>query len=224
MAPTAPALSAPPACGAHAAPRVLRGPLRAGTDLSPILPVLAKVFDQALEGGGAKNINFQELAADLAQITFDYPFRQPPPPAKLCLPERAVLPACSPAARWAPQRAARLPMLKPGGSPRSPSVPPLAVKAPKVPRALPDQLSWGTASMLLRRPRLSSHKALHTWLAGWAGTSAWLHARISPPATLPAAACTAPCSAGCWGLPSAGARARASGSHHAEQGQRGQHG
>lgn len=46
-----------------------------GTDLSPILPVLAKVFDQALEGGGAKNINFQELAADLAQITFDYPFR-----------------------------------------------------------------------------------------------------------------------------------------------------
>ena len=32
-----------------------------------------QVFDQALEGGGAKNINFQELAADLAQITFDYP-------------------------------------------------------------------------------------------------------------------------------------------------------
>lgn len=49
-----------------------------GTDLKPILPVLAKVFDQALEGGGAKNINFQELAADLAQITFDYPFRIPP--------------------------------------------------------------------------------------------------------------------------------------------------
>lgn len=46
-----------------------------GTNLSPILPVLARVFDQALEGGGAKNINFQELAADLAQITFDYPFR-----------------------------------------------------------------------------------------------------------------------------------------------------
>ncbi|KAL6749542.1 ABC1 family-domain-containing protein [Haematococcus lacustris] len=49
-----------------------------GTDLRPILPVLAKVFDRALEGGGAKNINFQELAADLAQITFDYPFRIPP--------------------------------------------------------------------------------------------------------------------------------------------------
>ncbi|XP_078427712.1 protein kinase superfamily protein [Wolffia australiana] len=49
-----------------------------GVNLEPILPVLAKVFDQALEGGGAKNINFQELAADLAQITFDYPFRIPP--------------------------------------------------------------------------------------------------------------------------------------------------
>ncbi|CAA6655383.1 unnamed protein product [Spirodela intermedia] len=44
-----------------------------GVNLDPILPVLAKVFDQALEGGGAKNINFQELASDLAQITFDYP-------------------------------------------------------------------------------------------------------------------------------------------------------
>ncbi|OVA14177.1 Protein kinase domain [Macleaya cordata] len=49
-----------------------------GVNLDPILPVLAKVFDQALEGGGAKNLNFQELAADLAQITFDYPFRIPP--------------------------------------------------------------------------------------------------------------------------------------------------
>eukprot|EP00892_Ulva_mutabilis_P012715 jgi/Ulvmu1/9816/UM056_0057.1 len=48
------------------------------TDLRPILPVLANVFDQALEGGGAKNINFQELAADLAEITFEYPFRIPP--------------------------------------------------------------------------------------------------------------------------------------------------
>ncbi|KAJ7299863.1 hypothetical protein O6H91_Y130400 [Diphasiastrum complanatum] len=49
-----------------------------GVNLQPIMPVLAKVFDQALEGGGAKNINFQELAADLAQITFEYPFRIPP--------------------------------------------------------------------------------------------------------------------------------------------------
>lgn len=39
-----------------------------GTDLKPILPVLAKVFDQALAGGGAKGINFQDLAADLAQV------------------------------------------------------------------------------------------------------------------------------------------------------------
>lgn len=57
----------------------------------PILPVLANVFDQALEGGGAKNINFQELAADLAEITFEYPFRIPPcapthlPPVRLSL-------------------------------------------------------------------------------------------------------------------------------------------
>ncbi|PKA48438.1 putative aarF domain-containing protein kinase [Apostasia shenzhenica] len=49
-----------------------------GVNLEPILPVLGSVFDQALEGGGAKNINFQELASDLAQITFDYPFRIPP--------------------------------------------------------------------------------------------------------------------------------------------------
>lgn len=49
-----------------------------GVNLDPIMPVLARVFDQALEGGGAKGINFQELAADLAQITFDYPFRIPP--------------------------------------------------------------------------------------------------------------------------------------------------
>lgn len=47
-----------------------------GTDLRPILPVLSNVFDQALEGGGAKNINFQELAADLAEITFEYPDRK----------------------------------------------------------------------------------------------------------------------------------------------------
>ena len=37
-----------------------------------------QVFDQALAGGGAKSINFQELAADLASVTFEYPFRIPP--------------------------------------------------------------------------------------------------------------------------------------------------
>jgi len=49
-----------------------------GTDTRPIVPALTKVFDVALAGGGAKSINFQDLAADLAQITFEYPFRIPP--------------------------------------------------------------------------------------------------------------------------------------------------
>lgn len=49
-----------------------------GTDVTPIVPALTKVFDVALAGGGAKSINFQELAADLAEITFEYPFRIPP--------------------------------------------------------------------------------------------------------------------------------------------------
>jgi aarF domain-containing kinase len=43
-----------------------------GTDTRPIVPALTKVFDAALAGGGAKSINFQDLAADLAEITFDY--------------------------------------------------------------------------------------------------------------------------------------------------------
>lgn len=47
-------------------------------DVRPIVPALSRVFDAALAGGGAKAINFNELAADLAQITFDYPFRIPP--------------------------------------------------------------------------------------------------------------------------------------------------
>jgi len=47
-------------------------------DVEPVVPALSRVFDSALSGGGAKGINFQELAADLAQITFDYPFRIPP--------------------------------------------------------------------------------------------------------------------------------------------------
>merc|ERR1719428_1215425 len=49
-----------------------------GVDTAPIVPALARVFDAALAGGGAKSINFQELAADLAEITFEYPFRIPP--------------------------------------------------------------------------------------------------------------------------------------------------
>lgn len=49
-----------------------------GTDTAPIVPALTKVFDAALAGGGAKSINFQDLAADLAEITFEYPFTIPP--------------------------------------------------------------------------------------------------------------------------------------------------
>jgi aarF domain-containing kinase len=49
-----------------------------GTDTAPIVPALTKVFDAALAGGGAKSINFQELAGDLAEITFLYPFKIPP--------------------------------------------------------------------------------------------------------------------------------------------------
>eukprot|EP00667_Euglena_gracilis_P002069 EG_transcript_2070 len=49
-----------------------------GTDVRPLLPVLARVFDMALQGGGAKGINFNQLAGDLAKITYDYPFRIPP--------------------------------------------------------------------------------------------------------------------------------------------------
>lgn len=49
-----------------------------GVDTRPIVPALARVFDAALSGGGAKSINFQELAADLAEITFKFPFRIPP--------------------------------------------------------------------------------------------------------------------------------------------------
>ena len=49
-----------------------------GTDTTTIVPALTKVFDVALAGGGAKIINFQELAADLATITFEYPFQIPP--------------------------------------------------------------------------------------------------------------------------------------------------
>lgn len=36
------------------------------------------MFDAALAGGGAKSINFNDLSADLAEITFSLPFRIPP--------------------------------------------------------------------------------------------------------------------------------------------------
>lgn len=49
-----------------------------GTDTTPLIPALTRVFEAALAGGGAKSINFQDLAADLAEITFKFPFRIPP--------------------------------------------------------------------------------------------------------------------------------------------------
>ena len=47
-------------------------------DLDRFLPALTRVFDAALAGGGAKSINFDALAADLAELTFELPFRIPP--------------------------------------------------------------------------------------------------------------------------------------------------
>jgi len=47
-------------------------------DKSAVIPVLGAVLDQALEGGGAKNVNFQSLSSELSQITFDFPFKVPP--------------------------------------------------------------------------------------------------------------------------------------------------
>jgi len=47
-------------------------------DVEKFLPPLSRVFDAALAGGGAAGINFEALSADLAQITFDLPFRIPP--------------------------------------------------------------------------------------------------------------------------------------------------
>ena len=49
-----------------------------GTDVRPIVPALTQVFDAALAGGGAKSINFSELAESLAEITFRFPFKIPP--------------------------------------------------------------------------------------------------------------------------------------------------
>lgn len=47
-------------------------------DLERFLPALTRVFDAALAGGGAKSINFDALAADLAELTFELPFKIPP--------------------------------------------------------------------------------------------------------------------------------------------------
>lgn len=47
-------------------------------DTSMVEPVIGAILDQALEGGGAKSINFQSLSDELATVTFDFPFSIPP--------------------------------------------------------------------------------------------------------------------------------------------------
>jgi hypothetical protein len=38
--------------------------------LESYVPTFKAVFDQALKGGGAKNINFTKLSNDLARVTY----------------------------------------------------------------------------------------------------------------------------------------------------------
>ncbi|CEM03639.1 unnamed protein product [Vitrella brassicaformis CCMP3155] len=52
--------------------------LPADIDKDKVRPALAAILDQALQGGGAKSINFQSLSAELAEVTFDFPFSIPP--------------------------------------------------------------------------------------------------------------------------------------------------
>lgn len=47
-------------------------------DTSQVEPVIGTILDQALEGGGAKAINFQSLSDELASVTFEFPFSIPP--------------------------------------------------------------------------------------------------------------------------------------------------
>lgn len=47
-------------------------------EMSQVEPVIGAILDQALEGGGAKSINFQSLSDELASVTFDFPFSIPP--------------------------------------------------------------------------------------------------------------------------------------------------
>eukprot|EP00667_Euglena_gracilis_P002868 EG_transcript_2874 len=57
---------------------VTLGFLPPSTDITPAIPKLASAFDMALAGGGARSINFNQLASDLAGITYDYGGRLPP--------------------------------------------------------------------------------------------------------------------------------------------------
>lgn len=47
-------------------------------DLAAVEAVIGPILDQALEGGGAKSINFETLSDELAAVTFDFPFKIPP--------------------------------------------------------------------------------------------------------------------------------------------------
>jgi aarF domain-containing kinase len=47
-------------------------------DRAAVEAVIAPILDQALQGGGAKSINFETLSDDLAGVTFDFPFKIPP--------------------------------------------------------------------------------------------------------------------------------------------------
>lgn len=47
-------------------------------DLEAVEKSVGAILDQALEGGGAKSINFQTLSDELAHVTFDFPFQIPP--------------------------------------------------------------------------------------------------------------------------------------------------
>lgn len=47
-------------------------------DLAAVEAVIGPILDQALEGGGAKSINFETLSDELASVTFDFPFKIPP--------------------------------------------------------------------------------------------------------------------------------------------------
>jgi aarF domain-containing kinase len=46
--------------------------------LETYVPTFKVVFDQALQGGGAKSINFTSLSNELARVTYELPFRLPP--------------------------------------------------------------------------------------------------------------------------------------------------
>ncbi|CEM39186.1 unnamed protein product [Vitrella brassicaformis CCMP3155] len=47
-------------------------------DRSFIVPITARILNEALQGGGAKKVNFQSLARDLAGVSFQIPVRIPP--------------------------------------------------------------------------------------------------------------------------------------------------